>query len=232
MILNFNYTWALTSLQRARESDSVAEQELLSSTSQNVCEMCSGRQIVRLIGNGEDMETFVIARDGVVSNLRTAINGHRSNLHSSNWWAEHRILSQQNYPPNLTLNVQGAAASTMELWAWALLGTVFQLFSIAFSGMITYHLKWTKAGAQVAEYGYPCFCAGTTCLIIAILGCGHVIEGVTDEMTWLPSGKGSRILTLQKAHSVGDQHFPSCAIFMTRKGETLKFSRLNNKSYK
>ncbi|KAJ4212988.1 hypothetical protein NW759_011249 [Fusarium solani] len=62
---------------RARESHSVAEQELLSSTSQNVCEMWNGQQIVRLIGCGEDMETFVIARDGVVSDLRTAVkNNH------------------------------------------------------------------------------------------------------------------------------------------------------------
>ncbi|RSL68794.1 hypothetical protein CEP53_002496 [Fusarium sp. AF-6] len=49
---------------RARESHSVAEQELLTSTSQNVCEMWSGEQIVRLIGNGDDMETCVVTRDG------------------------------------------------------------------------------------------------------------------------------------------------------------------------
>ncbi|KAJ3459808.1 hypothetical protein MRS44_015881 [Fusarium solani] len=215
---------------RARESHSVAEQELLSSTSQNVCEMWNGQQIVRLIGSGEDMETFLITRDGVVSDLRTAAKSYLVWSYHPHVDAE-QFLSRKNGSPNLTLNVQGATASTLELWTWALLGLVFQLFSITFAGMATYHLKWKKGKAQVAEYGYPCFCAGTTCLAIAIVACGHVIESVTDERTWdLP--EGSRVLTLQKARTVGDQHFPSCAISMTGDGGSLKFSRLNQKNYR
>lgn len=190
--------------------------------------MWSGQQIVRLIGSGEDIETFVISRDGEVSDLRTAV---KSSDFLLNWDTE-QTLSRKNGSPNMTLNVQGATASTLELRAWALLGAVLQLFSVAFAGMATYHLNWTKAEAQVAEYGYPCFCAGTACLILALGACGHVIEGVTDEMTWSPLEKDPRILTLQKARTVGDQHFPSCAIFMAGEAGSLKFSRLNKKNYR
>ncbi|KAI8712066.1 hypothetical protein NCS52_01471900 [Fusarium sp. LHS14.1] len=216
---------------RARESHSVAEQELLSSTSQSVCEMWNGQQIVRLIGSGEDMETFVITRDSRLSDLRMAVRKWYlwSNL------ARHdteQILSQKNISPNLTLNVQGATASTLELGTWALLGAVLQLFSIAFAGMATYYLKWTKAEAQVVEYGYPCFCAGTTCLVLSIMACGHVIEGSTDEMTLSLRDEGTRILTLQKSRTVGDLHFPSCAIFMGREGGSIKVSRLNKRKYR
>lgn len=34
------------------------------------------------------------------------------------------------------------------------------------------------------EHGYPCFCVGTACLMISIMACGHIIEGVTAESTW------------------------------------------------
>ncbi|UPK99936.1 hypothetical protein LCI18_010871 [Fusarium solani-melongenae] len=177
------------------------------------------------------MKTFVITPDGVVSDLRTAAKSYH--IWSSPLYVDaEQILSQKNASPNLTLNVRGATASTWELWTWALLGAVLQLFSIALAGMATYHWKWTKAEAQVAEYGYPCFCAGTTCLIIAIVVCGHVIEGVTDEVTMSPRDEGTRILTYQEARTVGDQHFPSCAIFMTGDCRSMKFSRLNKKNYR
>lgn len=177
------------------------------------------------------MKTFLIAQNGVVSDLRTAVQ--RRDVWSNRSHEDSELfMSRKNVSLNLTLNIQGATASASELWTWALLGAVLQLFSIAFAGMATYHLKWTKDEAHVAEYGYPCFCAGTTCLIIAILACGHVIEGVTDEMTFAPWNEGTRTLTLQKAQTVGDQHFPSCAIFMTGDSRSIKFSRLNKKNYR
>ncbi|KAI8649387.1 hypothetical protein NCS56_01486800 [Fusarium sp. Ph1] len=44
--------------------------------------------------------------------------------------------------------------------------------------------------------------------------------------------EGAQILTFQKARTVGDQHFPSCAIFMKGEDLSLKFSRLNKKNYR
>lgn len=45
---------------RARESYAIAEQELLSSTSDEVCECWSGNAIVRVMGSPEILETIYI----------------------------------------------------------------------------------------------------------------------------------------------------------------------------
>ncbi|RSL46578.1 hypothetical protein CEP54_013784 [Fusarium duplospermum] len=205
---------------RARESHSVAEQELLSSTSQNVCEMWSGQQIVRLIGNSDGMETLIITGDE----------------QSADRLAKAWLGVAAKVAPNLALNVHNATAPAWELRAWAFFGTLLQIFSMGFAGVATHYLQWIKAEDQAAAYGYPCFCAGTVCLMLAIVACGHVIEGVTDEFTLSLTDdarrNGVRILSLQRARVVGDQHFPPCAILMAQHNGVFRSSRLNNKNYR
>ncbi|KAE9580679.1 hypothetical protein CGCF415_v000662 [Colletotrichum fructicola] len=57
---------------RARETQAVAEQELLSSTSASVCELWNGEQVARLIGEPTGIVTVVAARDGKIYSLRDA----------------------------------------------------------------------------------------------------------------------------------------------------------------
>ncbi|KAF4816632.1 hypothetical protein CGCSCA5_v006383 [Colletotrichum siamense] len=58
---------------RAREPQAVAEQELLSSTSANVCELWNGQQVVRIIGEPIGMKTVVATSDGKIQSLREAL---------------------------------------------------------------------------------------------------------------------------------------------------------------
>ncbi|KAF5722084.1 ankyrin repeat [Fusarium mundagurra] len=214
---------------RARESQSVAEQELLSSTSENVCEMWNGQQIVRLIGDSEELKTL-IAKDGAVYDIQTAVEDELlifdKDCHLD---AEDlRILSSA--APNLALNVPNATAHPYELWAWTALSILLQLFALVFPALATFFWKWEKGGSIIQGYGYPCFSVGSVCLIVGIMMCGHVIEGVTQEYELKVSGESQgddvKIFCYQRGRTVGEQHFPSCAIFNSK--STIKISRIGH----
>ena len=59
-------SWLKAIIGRARESRAVAESELMSSTSNEVCELWNGQQIVRVMGEGPIRE-FVILPPNVRS---------------------------------------------------------------------------------------------------------------------------------------------------------------------
>ncbi|KAG9498558.1 hypothetical protein J7337_009366 [Fusarium musae] len=220
---------------RARESQSVAEQELLSSTSENVCEMWNGQQIVRLIGDSEELKTLIATRDGAVYDIQTAMENElltfKKDCHLDA--EELRVLS--NAAPNLALNVPNATAHLYELWGWAALSVLLQLFALVFPALATFFWQWENGGSTVQSYGYPCFSVGTVCLIMGIMMCGHVIEGVTEEIELQVSndnaGKDAMIFCYQRGRTVGEQHFPSCAIFNSE--SVIKISRIghNTKDY-
>ncbi|KAF5590333.1 ankyrin repeat [Fusarium pseudoanthophilum] len=220
---------------RARESQSVAEQELLSSTSENVCEMWNGQKIVRLIGDSEELKTLIATKDGAVYDIQTAVEDEilmfNKNCHLDA--EELRVLS--NAAPNLALNVPNATAHLYELWGWAALSVLLQLFALVFPALATFFWQWENGGSAVQSYGYPCFSVGTVCLILGIMMCGHVIEGVTEEIELEVSndnaGKDGKIFCYQRGRTVGEQHFPSCAIFNSK--STIKISRIghNTKGY-
>src|SRR5690349_17402795 len=53
-------SWLKAIIGRARESRAVAESELMSSTSKEVCELWNGQQIVRVMGSGPIREFVVL----------------------------------------------------------------------------------------------------------------------------------------------------------------------------
>jgi hypothetical protein len=67
-------TWLRAIIGRARESRAVVEAELMSSTSQEVCELWNGRQIVRVMGVGPIRE-FIILLPGEDGEVRGPANG-------------------------------------------------------------------------------------------------------------------------------------------------------------
>ncbi|KAK4196235.1 hypothetical protein QBC40DRAFT_314022 [Triangularia verruculosa] len=216
---------------RARESRSTAEQELLSSTSADVCEFWSGREIVRLIGNPQ-MKWLIIDRsNGELYDLQSA---HKSGFISSQDKGSDRDLIDtvgilNDAAPNLALNVRRATASRGELWLWAMIGTVLQVTAIVFPGVTTYRWAWVKAGAPIAPYGYPCFVVGTLLVVVGGMGCGHVIEGITTEHNFKPTGsRDLQSLILQRSVTVADQHFASYAIFSS---SWIRTSTLDNSPY-
>ncbi|KAL6415877.1 hypothetical protein AUP68_00083 [Ilyonectria robusta] len=224
---------------RARESQSDAEQELLSSTSENVCEMWSGQQIVRMIGGSEGMKNLIITKDGGVFDIATGFSeklieshGFRYNL-SLQETADLDAL--RDAAPNLALNVRNATAPSWELWCWAAFGILLQALALAFPSVTTYYWKWDKAGGAVPDYGYPCFFLGTVAVVAGMMACGHVIEGITTEYEFVATKEGKdrglRIVKIQKACTVSDQHFSSYALFNEKDNQSIRTSRLNTKDY-
>lgn len=239
----------------------MAEQELLSSTSEDVCELWSGHEIVRVFGRPDGMKNLVISQGkvydiqtavdenimedtgsgryrhtGVGSSLlfklRTTISGPRSDSREENY-----LGSLRDAAPNLALNVRNATAPAWELWTWAVLGVILQVIAVVVPGLATYHWQWTKAGTKLQNYGYPCSLIGTLLVVFGTMACGHVIEGVTTEHTFAPTDWGKKegevkILRLQRACTVSDQHFSSYAIFNNADNHSIRTSRLNSFDYR
>ncbi|KAF3026588.1 hypothetical protein E8E14_014233 [Neopestalotiopsis sp. 37M] len=224
---------------RARESQSDAEQELLSSTSNDVCELWSGHEVVRVMGQPAGMKTLIIS-DKKVYDIKSALGRgvlERINIDNED------LDSLADAAPNLTLNIRNATAPAWELWTWAAVGTILQLIAVVIPGIATYVWQWPKAGVKVQDYGYPCFVIGTTFVVLGTMICGHVIEGITTEHKFT---KGSlqdyryfglhesslrndmQIVRLQRACTVSDQHFSSYAIFNEKGNHVIRTSRLND----
>ncbi|RYP67006.1 hypothetical protein DL770_008705 [Monosporascus sp. CRB-9-2] len=245
---------------RARESQSTAEQELLSSTSSNVCELWSGREVVRVMGNLSKMKNLIIRDDGEVFDLKSAVvggvmvprsqpdeiskrhgigltNNSMLNRDAPKFYALLATLSHT--APNLALNVKNSCASPQEMWSWAVVGASLQLIALVIPGLTTFYWMWAyQPGIPIVGYGYPCFIVGTLLVIGGIAACGHVIEGVTTEYEFVRRRDMDnkpvaqvKLLRIQKACVLGDQYFPSCAIFNSEDDQRLRISQLNDQDY-
>lgn len=185
-----------------------------------------------MIGVYENTGTSFVDHHGNIFNVSEALRhgglDSRPNLHS----LERFGVDWCDATPNLTLNARNATMSVKEIWLWAFIGILLQAFAITFAGLATYHWGWGKA--VNTEYGYPCFVTGTILLILDMAMCGHIIEGVTTEYTICESGSPSRrkkFFTLQQSMAIGDQRFPSCAVFFGNPKTPLRVSRRNDRSY-
>ncbi|KAF5644571.1 serine threonine phosphatase 6 regulatory ankyrin repeat subunit B [Fusarium sp. NRRL 52700] len=187
-------------IERARESQSAAEQELLSSTSENVCEMWNGQQIVRLVGDSEELKTLIATGDGKVFDVQTAFNHGLLGLSRQDYHLNPEELEDlSNAAPNLALNVPKATTASYELWIWTALGVSLQLLAFVFPALARFLWVWEK-------------------------------EGVTDEIEFEVSkddaGKDAKIFCYQRGRTAGEQHFSSCAIFNSK--STIKISRMGH----
>ncbi|KAH7390337.1 hypothetical protein BKA64DRAFT_696475 [Cadophora sp. MPI-SDFR-AT-0126] len=229
---------------RARESRAMAEAELLSSTSDEVCELFDGNQIVRVLGEPDTKEFVYRERSNsggygsepmvwalqalmgkgdrriIAQNSRNKLLGSEQDL------IEGLLLSA----PNIILNVPEAVAPRWELWLFAWVGIISQVAVLILGALTTYHWKFEKGGAPIAQYGYPCTLAGTLTVTLGLLLCSHVIEGSTDECKLElrdTRRRRQRILRIQRACVVSEQHFSSYALFNSETSNFLRTSRLN-----
>ncbi|KAG8533606.1 uncharacterized protein KY384_001346 [Bacidia gigantensis] len=228
---------------RSREARVTAEQEFLSSTSDEVCELWSGRGVVRVTDKPTDMKDLVILRSTELS--------PRERLHSgiidiNEAWKK-KLFEVNSQPaskvndldvakialqaPCIALNVGGTIIDPKELWFWALIGVLLQSLVLIFPALATYDWKLPRKGVPVPKFAYACFVAGTVSVVIGLLGCGHVVEASTTDHTFKPSEDGKkkiqRILRVQKECTVGGQHFPAFAIVNHSENKLIRTSRLN-----
>lgn len=233
-------------MRRARESRANAEKEILSSTSEDVCELWTGQEIVRELGNPEGMKDLILLENPItIDNPRQSTqdetieskrvldiaSAYSNRILAPNDIDEEDLINISNGAPNIALNVRNSTASRKELIALAVVGTVLQIGGLIFPAITTYFLKWRKGGSAIAGYGYPCFATGTIAVIVGVVFCGRVIEGSTTEHEFdLSRSRDTgrvQVMRLQRACTVSDQHFPSYAIFNSPQDSRIRTSRLN-----
>lgn len=208
--------------------------------------------MVRLIGNPKGMKNLIVATqkhagqdDGpehtTVSDLATAYPNELLDWEGTPEYQRQMkhdtVLTRlTNAAPNLAPCVKNSTASSAELWAFAATGVLLQATAIIIPALGAYYWKWDKAGSPVPSYGYPCFFTGTLLVIGGMMGCGHVIEGITEEHVFTPKAldgrRVSHILRLQKACTIGDLRFESFVIFNHPDDLKLRMSLLGNRTYR
>ena len=166
-----------------------------------MCELWTGREVVRELGNPEGMKDLILLEKPIRMDTNSRRETRRSayaqsvestqvldiysayyngvftekNIHSD------KLISISSGAPNIALNIRNSTASPRELITFAIAGTLLQIGGLVFPAITTFILKWGKGGSAIASYGYPCFAAGTMAVILGMIFCGRVIEGSTTE---------------------------------------------------
>lgn len=252
----FRYNPACSPRDRARESRADAEKEFLPSTSDEVCELWNGRDVVRVVEKPKGLVDLVVADLDITTpttagrarptkrifNISQAFEEDlEPKLFEDTLRSPSDIDIIANTASNLSLNVEGAVIKKQELWFWALAGLIVHLFTLAFPAIATYHFKWTrKGGAKVPVYAYECFLSGSIALMFGLLGCSsYVIHASTTETTFRPkiaNGKTpiEQVLRLQFKSQGDSEDSRSYAILNRPKQSscpenmTIQTSRLSN----
>ena len=226
---------------RARESKSIVEQELLSSTSKDVCELWSGERITRTIGN-TTFKDLLIDDQGRVFDLKTVYGGDFTDdegplaplpITYDEWGSDLDVLHNLvSGPSNLTLNLNTFSTKKWEAYCFAFLGLLLQSGDFIYAAMVTYYWSW---GSRT-DYAFACFAMGSVVVITGMLICGRTIDNVTTEFEFYQNPKSERRITevirLQASAHVGDRHFDPYIITKHVKGSlVLRTSRLNDKKY-
>jgi hypothetical protein len=189
---------------RSRESRATAELELLTSTSDDVCELWNGHEIVRHVGVPDSQDIFV----------------------------DTNLLKQvPPGPPNLSLNLTGIHLTRRELWTWAVVGICSQCCALVLPAIATYYWKWSNGNLPVSSYGYPCFLLDTSLMLSGVALCSYIIENSTTETELsasnLDTTQPHRVFGIQRGIRVGDQHYGTYMFVYPSKILVYRTSRRN-----
>ena len=160
-------SWLKRLVGRARENYANAEIDLMSSVSQEVCELWNGKSIVRSTGRPEIKQIIHLSGDispksfvtvealkeddllkGRVTDANTTGSENSENRNSgnkdSNGDAESGIpeksispTDNENLPPNISLNIHGGS-NPIELWVCATIATILQTAVLVWSAITAY----------------------------------------------------------------------------------------------
>lgn len=219
-----------TLIGRARESRATAEAELLSSTSEEVCEMWNGHEIIRTHGSTIDTRCYVIVTSG--ADLKAY------NLDEAFMW-KYIIPSTDNHkdisvsglfksPPNLTLNTPDNKISEREIWGWVILAVSLQILTLVAPAVMMH-----RRSLHAPSYGYPCYVIGTVALNVGLTLCSYVIEASTTETDFVAAPEHSlQIITVQVGTHSGENPVPSCVSICPPDNRRIRISQWNNANFK
>ena len=238
---------------RSREARATAEQEFLSSTSDEVCELWSGSGVVRVADKPEyrmkDLLIVEIERPKgdlqgsheILPQVIDVLKGHSLGLLelTSSKVRDLHLQTLEKFgieDPCIALNIQGAIITSREMRFWTIIGVIAQAFALAFPALATYHWKWTRKDRPIPSFAYLFFVSGTIAVILGLLGCAQIVEASTTKTTSQPTADGEkriqRIIRFQRDCTVNGQHFPAFAILNVAENKLIRRSRLNDGKFK
>lgn len=151
--------------------------------------------------------------------------------HSSSWWRPifsvkcaardfdlyelDELVTESHTAPNISLN--GGSIHVNEVRLVALTALALQLGVVVFFFLSVYNIELSQAISSdpIPDSALPVTVAGTLAVTTGVFICTCVVEARTRLTRWIPKNinHSLRIMWLQKAQVLGDQHFQSCAIF-------------------
>lgn len=222
---------------RAQEGGGIAEAELCSSTSRDVCELYHNGAIVRVFGRPKILEIVydpeLEKKDDKKSKNTVGINISReyfqmAKQNGAGWEeqeeekpshdAESRPLETKNTfdnfapNPNLSLNIGIVKRSSFVYIAAAIVGFLAQTSVLVLGAIITYKLHWKKNGNSIDPWAFPFIFVGTVCVCFGMFLCATLVNDSTKERVfeWKhePTKSSSTLYVVQPGNQVvGDQTF-------------------------
>jgi ankyrin repeat protein len=213
---------------RAQEGGGVAEAELCSSTSRDVCELYNNGGIARVFGRPKILEV-IYDPDHENSPDETAgiytLQEYLNNKGKKNWYrreGKQRGDTESDpkgkppvraFAPNLSLNIGIKKQSQAIFNTVAYGGLVLQIGVLVFAAIVTYYLKWGKGSSHPEAYACPLVIIGTILVCSGMFFCASLIGQSTEEEVWGRKGTDkASIHWLQPGGQViGDQTFDAFA---------------------
>lgn len=221
---------------KAREPASLSEIELLSTTSEDVCEVWDKRGVVRKVNGGDASVKQIMYQSTpgsqFVWNMWEAESAGRNmdrehepyitrrDKHNNPLTMPENPELRKNWsslPPNLTLNAHTPIENRHYIWFCAGLGFMIQAGVTVLQGVGYYHLRWMKDFTVVDNYGFPLACAGTWMIVFGVWICSAIIRASTHQVLWIPAErtkvekKKFQVMWVQQGQV--EQSFSSYAIY-------------------
>ncbi|PKK54239.1 hypothetical protein CI102_559 [Trichoderma harzianum] len=174
---------------RAQEGGGVAEAELCSSTSRDVCELYNNGGIARVFGRPKILEVVYDPEHNFADEKAGIYTFQEFIEKNPNKWTRiqppeypgnNEIMSDsfaENFSPNLSLNVGIKRKPPAVFWATALLGLVLQIGVLVFAVLVTYYFRWEKDDIHPESYACPLTIIGTVLLCGGIFLCAFLVGG-------------------------------------------------------
>ncbi|KAL5085585.1 hypothetical protein Trisim1_010197 [Trichoderma cf. simile WF8] len=203
---------------RAQEGGGVAEAELCSSTSRDVCELYNNGGIARVFGRPKILEV-VYDPEHDFSDEKAGIYTFQEFIEKNpkKWTriqppespGHNETMSDafaQNFSPNLSLNVGIKRKPPAIFWAAAMIGMVLQAGVLVFAVLVTYYLHWEKDGSHPESYACPLTITGTLLLCGGIFLCAFLVGESTKEQIF------------RRNQDKGDQHSSRETLYWVQPG--------------
>ncbi|KAL6821246.1 hypothetical protein V8C40DRAFT_280587 [Trichoderma camerunense] len=178
---------------RAQEGGGNAEAELCSSTSRDVCELYNNGGIARVFGRPKILEVVYDPKHNFEDEKAGIYTFQEFIKKDSTEWTRiqppepsgnNETLSDafdQNFSPNLSLNVGIKRKRDAVFRTVAMIGMVLQAGVLVFAVLVTYYFRWDKDDSRPESYACPLTITGTVLLCGGVFLCAFLVGESTKE---------------------------------------------------